>query len=61
MKDLAARLSKFIRDESGAAAAEYGMLLAAVVVLIALAAAAMGESLSTVLESAANCVEVGCD
>ena len=39
MKSPAARLMNFLRDEGGAAAAEYGMLIAALVVLVALAAA----------------------
>ena len=37
MKSPAVGLVNFLRDESGAAAAEYGMLLAALVVLVAVA------------------------
>jgi len=51
---------EFFRDESGAAAAEYGMLIAALVVLVALAAATLGDTLSVVIHDAADCVEVGC-
>lgn len=60
MTGIAARLALFMRNESGAAAAEYGMLLAVVVVLVAVAAAVMGDALSVNLQNAASCVEVGC-
>ena len=40
--------------------AEYAMLIAALVVLVAIAAATLGESLTVVLNDAADCVEVGC-
>ena len=60
MKSPAARLMNLLRDESGAAAAEYGMLIAALVVLVALAAATLGDTLTVVIRDAADCVEVGC-
>ena len=64
MKDPMVRSIKFsmtfLRDERGAAAAEYGMLIAALVILVALAAATLGDTLSEVLGDAADCVEVGC-
>jgi Flp pilus assembly pilin Flp len=60
MTDLSARWAAFMRDESGAAAAEYGMLLAALVVLVVIAAASLGDSMSAVLHDAADCVEDGC-
>jgi Flp pilus assembly pilin Flp len=60
MGDLTARLAVFWRNESGAAAAEYAMLIAGLVVLVALAAATLGDSLTVVLNDAADCVEVGC-
>ncbi len=60
MGDLLARLTAFLRNESGAAAAEYAMLIAALVVLVAIAAGTLGESLTVVLNDAADCVEVGC-
>jgi hypothetical protein len=44
MKSPAVGLVNFLRDESGAAAAEYGMLIAALLVI----------------RDAADCVEVGC-
>ncbi len=60
MGDLTARLAVFLHNESGAAAAEYAMLIAGLVVLVALAAATLGDSLTVVLNDAADCVEVGC-
>jgi pilus assembly protein Flp/PilA len=60
MKSPAVGLVNFLRDESGAAAAEYGMLIAALVVLVAVAAATLGDSLTLVIRDAADCVEVGC-
>ncbi len=60
MKSPAARLMNLLRDEGGAAAAEYGMLIAALVVLVALAAATLGDTLTVVIRDAADCVEVGC-
>ncbi len=60
MKSPAARLMNFLRGEGGAAAAEYGMLIAALVVLVALAAATLGDTLTVVIRDAADCVEVGC-
>lgn len=56
----ARRLGDLLRDERGAAAAEYGMLIAAVVVLVALATIVLDDALSVVLKGAANCVEAGC-
>ena len=60
MMSLKAFLVRLLRDEDGAAAAEYGMLLAALVVLIAVAAATLGDTLTLELRDAADCVEVGC-
>jgi pilus assembly protein Flp/PilA len=60
MRNLSARIAVFLRNESGAAAAEYAMLIAALVVLVAIAAATLGDSLTVVLNDAADCVEVGC-
>ncbi len=60
MKSPALRLVNLLRDESGAAAAEYGMLIAALVVLVAVAAATLGDTLAVVIHDAADCVEVGC-
>ncbi len=59
MKSPAARLMNFLRDEGGAAAAEYGMLVAALVVLVALAAATLGATLPGGIRDAADCGELG--
>ena len=48
------------REESGAAAAEYGLLVAAIAAVMALAVVALGDGLTEVLQGAANCVETGC-
>jgi len=60
MKSLKAHLVCLLRDEDGAAAAEYGMLIAAVVILVAVAAATLGDALTLELRAAADCVEAGC-
>lgn len=60
MTDVRVGVAAFLGDESGAAAAEYGMLLAALVALVAIAAATLGDSMTLVLRDAADCVEVGC-
>ena len=60
MRHTAAHLATFLRNRSGAAAAEYAMLIAALVVLVALAAATMGDTLTLTLRDAADCVEAGC-
>ena len=60
MGDLSVRIAAFLRNESGAAAAEYAMLIAGLVVLVAIASATLGDSLTVVLNDAADCVEVGC-
>ena len=57
---ITARFSDFWRDESGAAAAEYAILLAAIVVIAAVAADNLGDTMAVVLDGAADCVEVGC-
>lgn len=53
-------LLDLLHDERGAAAAEYGMLIAVLVVLVALASGTLEDALSLVLRDAAGCVEVGC-
>jgi len=45
-------LSSFIRDESGAAAAEYALILAIVGAGIAVAAGQLGTAISTAINSA---------
>jgi pilus assembly protein Flp/PilA len=47
-------LVKFIRDEEGAAAAEYALILTVLVLGIAAAAVALGTNVSTAIQSAAD-------
>ena len=60
MDTLAVRVPSFFHDESGAVAAEYTILVAVLVALLAIAAANLEDSLSLVLHEAAECVEVSC-
>ncbi|MBN8839193.1 MAG: Flp family type IVb pilin [Sphingomonadales bacterium] len=48
--------SQFIRDESGASAAEYALILAIVGTGIAAAAVALGGNISTAMNSAGSCI-----
>lgn len=48
--------SQFIRDESGASAAEYALILAIVGTGIAAAAVALGGNISTAMNSAGTCI-----
>jgi len=47
-------IKSFLRDESGAAAAEYALILAVVVVGIALAATNLGTAVSNAIQGAAD-------
>ena len=49
-------LSSFIRDESGAAAAEYALILAIVGAGIGLAAIALGNAISTAINAATTAI-----
>ena len=49
-------IKSFIRDESGAAAAEYALILAIVGAGIAVAAFTLGGAISGAMDSAASCV-----
>lgn len=48
---------KMIRDESGASAAEYALILAIVGSGIALAAVFLGDAITTAINEAANCIK----
>lgn len=50
-------LKNFVRDESGASAAEYALILAIVGTGIALAAVALGGAISDSMSDAADCIE----
>ena len=47
----------FVSDESGASAAEYALILAIVGTGIAVAAVALGTSISGAMDRAGNCIE----
>ena len=50
-------LINMLRDDSGAAAAEYALILAIVGAGIAVAAIALGGSISTAMNEAGNCIK----
>lgn len=50
-------LIKLMRDESGASAAEYALILAIVGTGIALAAFSLGGAISNAMNTATNCIE----
>ena len=50
---------RMIKDESGASAAEYALILAIVGSAIALAAIALGGAIANAMNDAANCIETG--
>ena len=50
-------LIKMLKDESGASAAEYALILAIVGTGIAIAAIFLGESISTAISEASNCIK----
>ena len=60
MGDLSARIAVFLSNESGTVAVEYALLLATFVAVFALAAVTLMDSLTVVLNDAADCVVVGC-
>ena len=50
-------INDFVRDDSGASAAEYALILAIVGTGIALAAVALGSAISDSMSDAALCIE----
>ena len=50
---------KMLRDESGASAAEYALLLAIIGGLLALAAITLGNTISTSMGKASTCISKG--
>lgn len=50
-------LKDFIRDDSGASAAEYALILAIVGTAIALAAIGLGDTIAEALSDASECIE----
>lgn len=51
--------SAFLRDESGASAAEYALILAIVGTGIAVAATALGGAISGAMNKSATCISTG--
>jgi len=49
-------LRKMIRDDSGAAAAEYALILAIVGAAIAIAALTLGKTVANSMNKASNCI-----
>lgn len=52
---------RFIKDQKGASAAEYALLLAIIAAGIAIAAANLGTAITEALDDAADCIEQGPD
>lgn len=52
-------VTSFLRDESGASAAEYALILAIIGSGIAVAAIALGGSISTAMNTAGTCISTG--
>ena len=48
--------TSFLRDDSGASAAEYALILAIVGTGIALAAVGLGDAISGAMDTATNCI-----
>ena len=48
---------RMLRDESGASAAEYALILAIIGTGIAIAAIALGSAISSAMDSASQCVD----
>ncbi len=49
----------FARDERGAAAAEYALLLALIAAGMAIAAATLGSSISNAMDNTSDCISEG--
>ena len=52
-------LTRFRREESGAAAAEYALLLAIIAAGLAVAAGTLGSEISAAMNEVASCIEEG--
>ncbi len=56
MKSLLTKVKNFIRDEEGASAVEYGLLVALIAVAIIAAVTLLGTSLSTLFSNVAGTI-----
>ncbi len=54
-------LARFWREEGGAAAAEYALLLAIIAAGLAVAAGTLGSEISEAMNEAASCIDAGPD
>ena len=52
-------MARFWREESGAAAAEYALLLAIIAAGLAVAAGTLGSEISEAMDEAASCIDLG--
>ena len=52
-------LARFLREENGAAAAEYALLLAIIAAGLAVAAGTLGSAISNALDNAATDIKAG--
>lgn len=52
-------LGRFWNEETGAAAAEYALLLAVIAAGLAIAAGTLGTAISNAMNNAANCIDEG--
>ena len=53
------RIKNFFKDETGASAVEYGLLVALIAVVIIAAVSALGTNVSTKLQAAADTIAGG--
>ena len=53
------KISAFLKEENGASAAEYALILAIVGAAIAAAAIFLGNTIATAVNSAASCISSG--
>lgn len=54
-------LTRFWREERGAAAAEYALLLAIIAAGLAIAAGTLGSEISEAMNESAECIDLGPD
>ena len=54
-------IARFLREENGAAAAEYALLLAIIAAGLAVAAGTLGSAISNAMDNASNCIAEGPD
>lgn len=59
MKKSVGFLARFWREEGGAAAAEYALLLAIIAAGLAVAAGTLGSAISTAMDNASECINEG--